>query len=53
MPIVYRSRVFAVEVDLVTLLNRREHEIAIVRHPPSVVLIPMQEDGRVILVRQY
>ncbi len=23
------------------------------RHPPSVVLIPMQEDGQVILIRQY
>lgn len=53
MPIVYKSRVFSVEVDLVTLLDGREHEIAIVRHPPSVVLIPVQEDGRVILVRQY
>ncbi len=33
--------------------NGREHEVAIVRHPPSVVLIPMQDDGRVILIRQY
>jgi ADP-ribose pyrophosphatase len=53
MPIVYKSRVFDVEVDLVTLLNGREHEVAIVRHVPSVVLLPVQEDGRVILVRQY
>jgi ADP-ribose pyrophosphatase len=53
MPIVYKSRVFEVEVDLVTLLNGREHEVAIVRHVPSVVLLPVQEDGRVILVRQY
>ena len=53
MPIVYRSRVFNIEVDFVTLLNGREHEVAIVRHGPSVVLLPVQEDGRVILVRQY
>lgn len=53
MPIVYRSRVFNVEVDFVTLLNGREHEIAIVRHAPAVVLLPIQEDGQVILVRQY
>ena len=53
MPIVYKSRVFSVEVDLVTLLNGKEHEIAIVRHGPSIVLIPVQEDGNVILVRQY
>jgi ADP-ribose pyrophosphatase len=53
MPIVYRSRVFSVEVDLVTLLNGKEHEVAIVRHSPSVVLLPIDESGRVILVRQY
>ena len=53
MPIVYKSRVFSVEVDLVTLLNGKEHEIAIIRHGPSVVLLPIQEDGQVILVRQY
>ena len=50
---VYEGRVFSVEVDLVTLLDGREHEIAIVRHGPSIVLIPVQEDGNVILVRQY
>ena len=27
--------------------------MAIVRHPPSVVLIPIADDGRVILIRQY
>ena len=53
MPIVYRSRVFDVEVDFVTLLNGKEHEVAIIRHGPSVVLLPVQEDGRIILVRQY
>ena len=33
--------------------NGREHQQEIVRHPPSVVLIPMQDDGRVVLVRQF
>jgi len=33
--------------------NGREHEVAIVRHPPSVVLVPIADDGRVILIRQY
>jgi ADP-ribose pyrophosphatase len=53
MPIVFRGRVFSVEVDRVKLPNGREHEVAIVRHPPSVVLIPMHDAGHVILVRQY
>src|SRR5205807_7401429 len=28
-------------------------EIAVVRHGPSVVFIPMRDDGHVILIRQY
>jgi len=53
MPIVYKGRVFAVEVERRRFPNGEEHEVAIVRHPPSVVLVPVQEDGRVILIRQY
>jgi ADP-ribose pyrophosphatase len=53
MSIIYRGRVFSVEVDRVTLPNGTSHEIAIVRHPPSVVLIPEPSAGQVILIRQY
>ncbi len=53
MPIVFRDRVFSVEVERRRFPNGREHEITIVRHPPSVVLIPMDDVGRVVLVRQY
>jgi ADP-ribose pyrophosphatase len=51
--IVYKGRVFSVEVDNVFLPNGREQHMAIVRHPPSVVLIPVQDDGQVVLIRQY
>ena len=51
--ITYSGRVFSVEVDRVRFPNGSEHEVAIVRHPPSVVLIPMQPDGRVVLIRQF
>jgi len=50
---VYKGRVFSVEVDTVALPNGRPHEIAIVRHPPSVVLIPMPDPSHVVLIRQY
>lgn len=53
MPIVYEGRVFSVEVETITLPGGRAHEIAVVRHAPSVVLIPVPADGRVILIRQY
>ncbi len=44
---------FSVEVERKRFPNGREHEVAIVRHPPSVVLIPLQQDGRVVLIRQF
>jgi ADP-ribose pyrophosphatase len=53
MPTVYQGRVFSVDVETRRFPNGREHEVAIVRHPPSVVVIPIDNDGRVILIRQY
>jgi ADP-ribose pyrophosphatase len=53
MPIVFKGRVFSVEVARVTFPNGREHDVEIVRHQPSVVLIPVEDDGRIVLVRQY
>jgi len=53
MRTVYRGRVFSVEVDRQQLPNGREQERAVVRHGPSVVLIPLRDDGRVVLVRQF
>src|SRR5437870_1745661 len=53
MPIVYKGKVFSVEVDKRRFPNGREHEVAIVRHPPSVVLIPVEADGRVVVIKQY
>jgi ADP-ribose pyrophosphatase len=53
MAVVYRGRVFSVDVEQTHLPDGRAHEVAIVRHPLSVVLIPIQADGRVVLVRQY
>ena len=51
--IVFEGRVFSVEVARVRFPNGHEHEQEIVRHAASVVLIPVQDDGRVILVRQF
>jgi len=51
--IAYEGRVFSVEVSDIRFPDGRVHRQEIVRHQPSVVLIPLQDDGRVILVRQY
>lgn len=53
MSIVFKSRVFSVETLRRRFPSGREHDITVVRHPPSVVLLPIADDGRVILIRQY
>ena len=51
--IVYKSRVFQVEEARVRFPDGRERDIAVVRHAPVVVLIPLPAPDQVILVRQY
>jgi ADP-ribose pyrophosphatase len=51
--VVYKGRVFTVEVDKIVLRNGRETELAIVRHHPSVVLIPVTDSGDLVMIRQY
>src|SRR5690349_13047347 len=51
--IVYTGRVFSVEVTKKRFPNGRDHEVGIVRHPPAVVIVPIDANGRVILIRQY
>lgn len=49
----YDGRVFAVDRDKVRMPNGREVTLDVVRHPKSVVLIPVPEPGSVILIKQY
>ena len=51
--IVYKSRVFQVEETRVRFPDGRERDIAVVRHAPVVVLIPLPAPGQVTLIRQY
>ena len=53
MSVAFRSRVFSVDVARRRFPNGQEHEVTIVRHAPSVVIVPVAEDGRVILIRQF
>jgi 8-oxo-dGTP pyrophosphatase MutT (NUDIX family) len=53
MSIVYQGRVFSVEVGARRFPNGRQHEVEIVRHAPSVVLVPIDADGRIVLITQY
>jgi len=53
MAIVFSGRKFQVEVVKRRFPDGREHEVEIVHHPPVVVLIPVEDDGRVVLIKQY
>jgi len=50
---VFEGRIFSVEIETLTLPKGHELKAEIIRHPGSVVIIPITGDGRIILVRQY
>ena len=47
------GKVFDVDRDRVRMPNGREVVVEIVRHPRSVVLLPVPEPRHIILIRQY
>ncbi len=50
---VFEGRIFTVTADRVRLPNGRTVTMEVVRHPGSVVMIPLQDATRVVLIRQY
>ena len=49
----FTGRVFTVTSDRVAMPNGRTVTLDVVRHRGSVVLLPMEDDGRIVLIRQY
>ena len=50
---VHRGRIIQVEIDVVKLPTGHTVDMEIVRHPGSVVLLPIPQPGSIILIRQY
>jgi ADP-ribose pyrophosphatase len=50
---VFEGRVFKVTVESITLPRGDRLEAEVIRHPGSVVLIPITDTGELVLVRQY
>ena len=50
---VFQGRIFTVSVESITLPGGHRLEAEVVRHPGSVVLIPIMDTGEIVLVRQY
>lgn len=51
--LIHQGRIFRIELDRVTLPTGHTLDMEIVRHPGSVVLLPMPSSDQIILIRQY
>jgi ADP-ribose pyrophosphatase len=50
---IYEGRIITVQLETIALPKGGTLKAEIIRHPGSVVIVPVAADGRVILVRQY
>ena len=50
---IYRGRHFGFVTENITLPNGRRAEMAMVRHPGSVGVVPLFDDGSVLMEHQY
>jgi len=50
---IHHGRIFTVQIETITLPKSGVLQAEIIRHPGSVVIIPVAESGDVVLVRQY
>ena len=50
---VYKGRILQLEIDVVRLPSGHTVDMELVRHPGSVVLLPIPAPGQIILIRQY
>ena len=50
---IHEGRIFSVTVESITLPRGGDLEMEIIRHPGSVVIVPVEASGAVVLVRQY
>jgi ADP-ribose pyrophosphatase len=50
---VFTGRVFTIDRDRVRMPNGRSTTVDVVRHSKSVVIVPVPEPGRIVLIRQF
>lgn len=49
----YAGRVVHLALDTVELPNGNQTQLEIVRHPGAAAIVPIDEEGRVVMIRQY
>src|SRR5215831_19343480 len=50
---IYTGRVITLNVDTVTLPNGLTVDLEVVRHPGAAAVVPVKDDGTVVLIRQF
>ena len=50
---IYEGRIFTLQIETIPLPKGGELRADIIRHPGSVVLIPVTDAGEIVLVRQF
>lgn len=50
---IYKGKVVVLNVDRVTLPNGATVDLEVIRHPGAAAIVPMKDDGTVILIRQF
>lgn len=50
---VYAGRVISLRIEEIELPNGRRSRLELIDHPGAAAIVPVDEEGRVLLVRQY
>ncbi len=50
---IYSGKVLILDRDTITLPNGRTAELEIIRHPGASAVVPLKDDGMVVLIRQF
>jgi ADP-ribose pyrophosphatase len=50
---IFKGRVVTLDIDTVTLPNGATIELEMIHHPGAAAVVPIKEDGTVILIRQF
>ena len=50
---IYTGKIVTLNVDTITLPNGVTVDLEVVRHPGASAVVPLKQDGTVVLIRQY
>ncbi len=50
---IYRGKVVTLNIDTVTLPNGVTIDLEVVRHPGAAAVVPLKENGTVVLIKQF